>query len=172
MGFHRDIKITKLERQQTTLQNANQSIATAKVDRNKKIKKCFKTTSKCFEKSQYMTKPAWVSTLETKLQASQGFLKTDNAHVYPLGTLDQNICMLKTWSLDVKNAPNHHVKFSIQTPAKGVKIKKGAIKKTKKCLQKSHWKCTHRAGVKCCNKNVIWLKIQYGGASRNAVPFL
>lgn len=51
------------------------------------------------------------------------------------------------------------------------KQKKGAIKKTKNGY-KSHWKCTHRAGVKCCDKNVIWLKIQYGGASRNAVPFL
>lgn len=84
-----------------------------------------------------------------------------SAPVRPLGTLHQNNCMLKTWSLRVKNAPNHHVNAQIQTPAKGAKIKKkekkktrGAIKKTKKRLQKSRWKCTHRAGVKCCNKNV------------------
>lgn len=65
------------------------------------------------------------------------------------------------------------LKFKHQQKEKNKKKYGGAIKKTKrkKTLQKSHWKCTHRAGVKCCNKNVIWLKIQYGGASRNAVPF-
>jgi len=54
------------------------------------------------------------------------------------------------------------------------KKKGGSQLKRQKMLtkKKSHWKCTHRAGVKCCNKNVKWLKIQYGGASRNAVPFL
>lgn len=34
--IHRDIKITKLDGKRTTLQKANQSIATAKVDRKEK----------------------------------------------------------------------------------------------------------------------------------------
>lgn len=160
----------KTRRQQTTPQNANQSIATAKVDRNKKNSKCFKTITHVW-KILIPSKAAWFGPWEQNCKQ----VRPIPAPVHPLGPHDQDNCMLKTWSLDVKNAQNHNGNAQIQTPAKGGKMKKkgGAIKKTKKkCLQKSLWKCTHRAGVKCCNKNVIWLKIQYGGARRNAAPFL
>lgn len=128
-----------------------------------------------FQKFIKTNKTCLVSTRETKLQARKSSLKTDQAPVKPPGTLDQNNCMLKTWSLRVEKRSKPPCQRSIQTPAKGRKIKtkkwrRGQFKR-QKMLTKSHWKCTHRAGVKCCNKNVIWLKIQYGGASRTAVPF-
>lgn len=90
-----------------------------------------------FSKNLNTDKSCLVSTLETKLQASKGFLKTDIAPDHPAGTLDQNNCMLKTWSLHVKNARNHHFNAQIQTPAKGGKTKKGAIKKTKNAYKKA-----------------------------------
>lgn len=124
-------------------------------------------------KISILTKAAWFRPSKQNCKQVKAFSRPDNAPVYPLGTLDQNNCMLKTWSLDVKNAQNHHVKCSNSNTSKRRKNKKrGQLKRQKMLTKKSHWKCTHRAGVKCCNKNVIWLKIQYGGASRNAVPFL
>jgi len=162
----------KTRRQQTTPQNANQSTATAKVETETK-----KNGEKRFQNHQIDC----LKNLNTD-KSCFGFepSKQNGKAVKALWspTLHRGPCwnngMLKTWSLHVKNAPNHHVNAQIQTPAKGrkkLKIEGGQLKRPKKCLQKSHWKCTHRAGVKCCNKNVIWLKIQYGGASRNAVPF-
>lgn len=63
---------------------------------------------------------------------------------------------------------NNVKRSNSNTSKRRKKQKKGGQFKRQK---ERHWKGTHRAGVKCCEKNVIRLKIQYGGASRNAVPF-
>lgn len=110
----------KTRRQQTTPQNANQSNSNSKSgQKQKKIQKVSKTITHVW-KISIPSKAARIGTLETKLQS-----KWDRhpAPVHPAGTLAIRInCMLKTWSLDGKNAQNHNGNAQIfQTPAKGGK---------------------------------------------------
>lgn len=154
-------------------------IATAKVDRNKEKKekkgddkKISKPPENVVQKISTLTKAAW----GTKLQTSQDSVKTQDQEE---GTrFTQNHCMLKTWSLDVSQKrskpPRQMLKFKHQQKEEKQKKRGRQFKRRKKMLtkkKKSQWKCTHRAGVKGWNKNVKWLKIQYGGAMPKCCGF-
>lgn len=80
-----------------------------------------------------------------------------------LNSPDRNHCILKTWGTDGKTPQNNTFSnLNAQTPAKGERKK---IKKSKwkdKKGYKKAWKRTHREGVKCCDKNALWHKTQYG----------
>lgn len=80
-----------------------------------------------------------------------------------LNSPDRNHCILKTWGTDRKTHQNNTFSnLNAQTPAKGERKNKKKSKWKDKKGYKKAWKRTHRVGVKCCEKNALWHKTQYG----------
>lgn len=159
--------MTKLEgnqhhcKMQTQAQQLQKSTATKKI--------------KTFGKISLPIKPVWLLMLKNKT-ASESRLSPDRLRT-------RLPCWHSGWSerLHAQNLMGKTLKTTTSKPdsntskrRKNNQKKRGSNSKDKKCFRKKRPVeiCTHRAGVKCCNKNVKWFKIQYGGASPNAVPFL